>query len=79
MDPCCGDGTAAARFAERMAERVNAVIKPKAALRMVTYGIEVEEERARTARQSMSQVWHADIDDMRIMTSVNDKSDVTQV
>ena len=72
LDPCCGDGTAAARFAERHEERVNATIKPKQPLRMVTYGIEVEEERARTARQSMSQVWHADIDDMRIMPASYD-------
>ena len=72
MDPCCGDGTAVARFAERLEERVNRTIKPKDPLRVMTYGIEVEEERAKTARQSMNQVWHADIDDMRIMPSSYD-------
>ncbi len=72
LDPCCGEGTAVARFAERLQERAEATLHQPHPLRVVTYGIEVEEERSKAARQIMTQVWHADIDSMRIMPSSYD-------
>ena len=72
MDPCCGEGTAAARFAELLEARARENTPAAVDVRVATYGIEVEQERASEARKQFTQVWHADIDAMRMTPSSYD-------
>ena len=66
MDPCCGDGAAVAAFADLVQDRISAGLSdPEFEVR--TYGVEIEDERARAARKLLTQVWHSDVDAMRFV------------
>ena len=67
MDPCCGEGAAVSELSERLRAALDNMRPASFESSVVTYGVEVEEERAREARKTLDQVWHADIDSMRIV------------
>ena len=67
MDPCCGDGNAAARFMRHITKSPTFIMNAnRDNLAASTYGIELDRNRAASARRKMHQVWCADIDNVRI-------------
>ena len=60
LDPCCGEGIAVRRFTDVIESRAS----PK--FQAITYGLEINRERAQHARQILNQVWHADVDQTRV-------------
>ncbi|MBC8507217.1 MAG: hypothetical protein H8D34_20325 [Chloroflexi bacterium] len=51
FDPCAGDGAALAALAEKLVEK---------GAEVETYGVEIEEGRAKTAESRLQQVIHGD-------------------
>ena len=67
MDPCCGDGNAIARFTRHITDSL--AYLQSANLHTPTaqaYGVELDRNRAASARRKIHQVWCADIDNVLI-------------
>ena len=60
LDPCAGEGIALAHLAENMSHRLNRHCgRPHP---VITHGVEPEAARARAARQRLTRVYHASIE-----------------
>lgn len=54
LDPCCGEGIALAEIKHNLAQR-------SPSIKFITYGIELQQERARTATEHLDHVLGADL------------------
>ena len=68
MDPCCGEGNAAARFVNHLKRASSFVdqVRSHPDSEILAYGIELDRDRANAARRKFHQVWNADIDNTLI-------------
>ena len=64
LDPCCGEGTAVARFAQDLENKLSQYCRRHPAHEVVTWGIEVNEHRAREARKQLNHVINEDFDNI---------------
>lgn len=66
FDPCCGEGNAIARFADLLEHKAKQCVHFGDGAIFRTYGVELHQERAQTARRQLTRVWNTDIDNARI-------------